>query len=851
MRRVYAASVVLLMILSVLPLSQTVLSASPTPSAPAQLSLSLAPSVLPADGGTYPAVYVSLLDGSGLPTLALSNVTVYLAVSDLDIGTLLNQTVVIHAGRNYATADFKTTGVAGSATISASATGLQPAQTKLTTSIPIGYPTQIVLSTVPSNVPSLPSYSGKVVVELEDQAGLPAKSVSDTTVQLSSSNTNIVNVDSYVVVRAGQYTAIAGYVSGPVPGTAIITAISPGYGSGSTSLTVTGPTALALHLYALPSSTVACVAPVSPTYCNGLLVVAITDLSGAPVHAPSPVTVQVRSSNTTIVNTAALQITIPRGNSSSVIRYYTTSFTGTATITVSAPGLSSSYATVTTVRPGGTPVGLQVSTAPDSIPADHCTCGYAVVSLVDASGSPTVDTVFSTNDNVVLTSSQAFIANFSNKLASIFLQIPADSNYISTSVTSTFVPGSTSLTASAQNRAHAVASITTTGPVPSRIAIKPLFAPAGSTGQLPADGALHPAFEVGLEDVSGNPVPAPSTTAIFINSSNSQVLQVSSPLLIPTGKSSVLLNATTSLLAGSSNITASVTINGQRHSSSSLVSTLTPAPSRVVTFLQPSELLLSPLKPQATLYIQLQDSGGNPARARADIPLTITSSNTEVINRTLSVTIPQGADYVTVPLNPLSAGTTVLTILSPGLATGGAQFTVLPSPFSSQLLASSLVILSNQTATLTFTATLDGQGLQGVRVSWLARNGNISPSSSTTGPSGQTSAVFTPASAGLGKIYAIVYSPAIGSENLSSVISVVQAMPPKTQTLLQKLLTFPYILIPVITAAIVVVLSVILIRRKTRKLAPEGEEGAEETQADFMYLGRDQSVSLTWTGTSA
>jgi hypothetical protein len=196
MRRVYAASVVLLMILSVLPLSQTVLSASPTPSAPAQLSLSLAPSVLPADGGTYPAVYVSLLDGSGLPTLALSNVTVYLAVSDLDIGTLLNQTVVIHAGRNYATADFKTTGVAGSATISASATGLQPAQTKLTTSIPIGYPTRIVLSTVPSNVPSLPSYSGKVVVELEDQAGLPAKAVSDTTVQLSSSNTNIVNVDS-------------------------------------------------------------------------------------------------------------------------------------------------------------------------------------------------------------------------------------------------------------------------------------------------------------------------------------------------------------------------------------------------------------------------------------------------------------------------------------------------------------------------------------------------------------------------------------------------------------------------------------------------------------------------------
>jgi len=171
---------------------------------------------------------VSLLDGSGLPTLALSNVTVYLAASDLDIGTLPNQTVVIHAGRNYATADSKTTGVAGSATISASVTGLQPAQKELTTSIPIGHPTGMVLSTVPSNVPSLPSYSGRVVVELEGQAGLPAKAVSDTTVHLSSCNTNIVNVDSYMVVRAGRYTAIAGYVSGLAPGTAIIIAISQG-----------------------------------------------------------------------------------------------------------------------------------------------------------------------------------------------------------------------------------------------------------------------------------------------------------------------------------------------------------------------------------------------------------------------------------------------------------------------------------------------------------------------------------------------------------------------------------------------------------------------------------------------
>jgi hypothetical protein len=81
------------------------------------------------------------------------------------------------------------------------------------------------------------------------------------------------------------------------------------------------------------------VAPFSPTYRNGLLVVAITDFSGAPVHPPSPVSDHVRSSNTTVVNTVALQITIPRGNSSSVIRYYTLFFTGTATITVSAPGL--------------------------------------------------------------------------------------------------------------------------------------------------------------------------------------------------------------------------------------------------------------------------------------------------------------------------------------------------------------------------------------------------------------------------------------------------------------------------------------------------------------------------------
>jgi len=862
MRRVYAASVIFLMLLSFLPLYQTASSAATTPSAPAHLSLNVAPLTLPADGGIYPSVFVSLLDSSGLPTLALTDVKVYLAVSNLDVGSLLNQSVVIPAGRNFAVAYFKTTGVPGVATISASATGLQPTSAKVTTAVPIGYPTRIVLSSVPSNVPSLPSYSGKIVVELEDQAGLPAKTVTDTVVQLSSSNTNILNVDSYVTVKAGQYTAIAGYVAYPVPGTASVTGTSSGYVPGSTSVTVKGPAALALKLYAMPSSMVTCSPPA--VSCTGILVIAVTDLSGNPVHAPAPIVVQIRSTNTSIVNSPGgsfpWQTIIQRGAIAANTTFTATSIPGTATITVSASGLTSDYATITTTRAVGAPYSIRLYVAPASIPADLCKCGLAVVSFLNKTGYPTVDNIFTQSDNVTLTSSEAFVATFGKGGGSISLPVLQGNNFAWTTIMSTFVPGSTSLTASAQNRVHAVSQLTTTGPVPSKLVVAPLFSASGGPSQLPADGGQHPALEVALEDSSGNPVPAPSPNGIqvFVNSSRPGTLQVYSPVVIPPGRSGVLLNATTTPLAGSSNVTASVScfpqtpcpIPGLKLSTSSIVTTVTPAPSQLAAILQPSSLLLSPVREDARLFVQLQDANGNPARARADTPITVTFSNDQVLNTSINVVIPQGADYVSVPLRPLAAGTTLVTVLSLGLATGSAQFTVLPSPFTAQLLASSLTILTNQTATLTLTVSLDGQGLQGVRVSWIAKNGNISPGVSSTGPNGQTSAVFAPSSAGLGKVFAIVTSPAIGTDNLTSVIYVVQAQPPKTVTLLQKILTFPYLLIPVAVAVIVLVLSLLLIRRRTRK-PPSEEEAVEETQADFMYLGHGQSAKLIWAGTSS
>ena len=304
------------------------------------------------DNSTYPGVVVSVVDASGLPTAALAAVNVSLTSSEENVGKI-TPSVVIPAGETYAIANFTTTGTAGVTTVTATTTGLATATTSVKTVVAVGYPTQLVITAVPDTIPASEEGTGNLILELEDNLGLPAKAITNITISLYSSNTNVVDVASNTAVMSqGEYLKEISYNSFSVAGVASVTASATGFASGKATISVLGSPPLALKLEALPSTMVSCNGNVSSGSggCNGRLVVALTDLSGNPTLATAAsIRVEIRSSNLAVVN-ASEYITIPQGKSSAVANY-TVVATDVPTppgvdqvlITASSPGLQSSF----------------------------------------------------------------------------------------------------------------------------------------------------------------------------------------------------------------------------------------------------------------------------------------------------------------------------------------------------------------------------------------------------------------------------------------------------------------------------------------------------------------------------
>ena len=275
------------------------------------LSVSVVPPVLPADGGSYGSIVVSLLDASGHSTVALQDTTVYLTSSLLGVAVPDEASVVILAGSSFVVANVSTTTLPGSAQILASSPGLTSGSATVATSVPTGYPSQINLVAVPDTTVAMLGGKGTLIVELLDAAGMPARATTLTSVSLMSSNPGVLNTTlTTVTFGAGAFLVKTTYSSGIVPGTATISGQATGLSQGDVTVNVLGSQPLALKLFAQPSSIVqSCSPSTSPQSCKGRLVVMLTDLSGNPAPAQRDTIVQLRSSsqaNVTVPSTAVI-----------------------------------------------------------------------------------------------------------------------------------------------------------------------------------------------------------------------------------------------------------------------------------------------------------------------------------------------------------------------------------------------------------------------------------------------------------------------------------------------------------------------------------------------------------------
>jgi hypothetical protein len=779
-----------------------------SPPAPAvKLRLEPLPQVLPADGRTYPALIVELVDSSGNPVIATQDVVVYLSSSRADVGSVPPSTT-IRLGSFYALVNFTTTTVVGSAPITASSPGLLSSTATISTAKPSGYPSRIKVVASPEVL--RPGMQGYVLIEVLDEAGSPAPSVSRLAVSLNTSNPSILQLpSSQLLLEEGRFLAVGTYQTGFVPGSALITAGASGFSPDTAQVTVLGPTPFALSMAAQPPVMAACRPPIAPQACAGRLVITLTDLDGRPVKAPQDIQVTLVSSNTSVALVPA-SVTIPKGEIYAAAQYQTTPQEGSATITASAMGLRSAITSVQTFSPSSRPVRLALYSAPEPLLADNRAYHSLLVALQDEQGRPAVanGTV-----EVHLTSSDTSIVSLAGS-ASIA------SGYATSSVVdlmTTFLPGTASITASAKDLLPSQLRVSTFGPVASNIALRVV------TSDLPANGGRYKALEVMLLDSSGLPAVASNPgIAVSLFSSRTDVISVSPTVLINAGESFALVDVATSAIAGESIVTVVANFANHTAVASTYIRTFSPSPSRLALFVVPSQALLTKATPSALLAVQLQDEAGNPAKARRDTAVLISSSNASILPELLNVTIPQAQSYALLALSPQRTGVALLTAISPGLSPSSASLTVRPLAIQASISANPQAIYTNQTAALQLTLTFQGVALEGANVTWTSSSGVISPKASRTGQEGVASAQFTPSQPGFVSIVAQVTHPAFGSVNVTGGLTVFEPVPPPpSKPLLLRLLSFPYLLLWPLPAAAAV--AVYLLRRRRG----EGEEAEE------------------------
>ena len=551
------------------------------------------------------------------------------------------------------------------------------------------------------------------------------------------------------------------------------------------------------------------------------VVISLTDSANLPTVALQNITVFLTSSQT---NIAAVpdSLTIYAGQEYAIANVTTTTTPGSALITAHAVGLNSpSPSALQTVKPSGYPSKLLVFTSPSTF-LPRADTGLLRVEVVDDAGMPSKAI---SSIAVALTSSNASVAS----LAQTTLTLPAGSIYVDGSFTTTD-SGSAFISATAGGYSPGFASVTVNKPgvcqgtcVPSQLSLTVIA--AGTPGTLPSDGGAYKVLEVGLLTSSGTPATSNSDVVVQLTSDNPDVVSVPTLVLIPAGSISTMATVTTSALAGVVNVTATA---AGLVSTSVPVETVVPAPSKLQTYVAPPSSAFTNNGDYPILVVQLQDSSGNPARARQDTNVIVTSSNSSLISSFVTLGIPKGSDYVSTYLKTTGVGKSVLTASSQDLVSSQSDLVSDASPLAVSLeltSTSSQFIYENQTATYTFSAFLEGQPVQNLNVSWAVSGGVITPTYGSTGTTGTTSVIFTPGTYGSYNISAGANSPQTGVVSLAKTLLVAQVPAKPPASFEQQLLGFWYYFV---AAAVVVVVAVVyLFRMRRKKQRAEIEAGFE------------------------
>ncbi len=485
--------------------AKSTITVEPPAGTPVSLKLTLLPSVLAPSVGAEADVIVTIVDSYGKPAKARSNIDVFLSSSTPYVADVVQGTIRIAKGEFSNSLKLKTTGFIGSTTITASSSDLKSDSSKFT-----------VAGSKPENLYIwLPNYItvkevGYIPVMITDKDFKPAKVPAPLRINLFSSNSTIVSVQSSVTIEIEKWYALATIKTVNLTGTVTIYASAENMTTASTKITVVESERkpVSLKIYSLAKNL-----PADELEYQGLLVQALND-KGLPCKVNKSTIVNLFSSSSEILDTPPT-ITIP-ANSSMAYTAVVPKLPGSSKVTVVASNFTGTEAAFAVYEP--TPASMKLITPP--VPA-----GGEVPSALLILSSTGVPAPVQQDTYVTLSSSNTKIADVES---TTFI---AKKDYYSLFKVTGKTPGTSTLSASGSGLPSGSASVVVHEVRPSTLfvtSIKPL---AGT--KLP--------IAIQIISSAGSPAVLAESLTLSISSSNTSSFQVLGSIFLKAEDSEVLV----------------------------------------------------------------------------------------------------------------------------------------------------------------------------------------------------------------------------------------------------------------------------------------------------------------------
>jgi hypothetical protein len=622
-------------------------------------------SSLPADGGEYPVWIQLQTEREDRPIQSPYDMSIRLSTSDDSVIFPVNSPTIMR-GESLVMATIKTTSKAGAAEITAFSDGVNFGAAKLNTvSQSLLEPSILAIHAGSGKFIPNPGFPGKIYVQLLNSENVPAATKTHLTVFLSSSEPRIGTVPFQVTVPAGSSGILADFTPTFEAGTTKLTASANGFTPSQVEVKTAGLSGTRLVVEVAPKADIP-----APFGYYSFFTVQIQDSSGIPVRAEKPLTVTLSSSNTNVIETIG-HITIPTGSSYVMESVKSKGTVGSATLSASAQGLETGALSITTRSENWADPDDQklitVSALPSTVASDSAESSNIIVQVTDSQGRPFSFQSHHYTGMNMYSSDPAFV------LESPFLKPEA-----------TFAVGAVK----AQFDGISAVSVSKGGYSPGSTAVEARgLSPTGvEISQLHkvvlANNAASTSVLVSTVDSKGNPVPARKDVFISLSSSQQDVATVEVAEVIPKGQAYALVEVT-AVKAGTTTLTASS--QGLAGSSLELkpVGSTGDSLSLKLGIKAPSKMLADG-RSYNSVFVQLQNSAGNPVPAKSDIVVNLSSSSTRTASVQNNVTIKSGSTYAAASVTPtstpgefaLSASSTGYTTVSTKIETSAAPLTI-------------------------------------------------------------------------------------------------------------------------------------------------------------------------------